>query len=180
MPETQAFSASRSVWTPPSGTLGELVEAAYSRARSQGGREQQWLERAESAPPAPPFRQALRLGTVAVIAEVKRKSPSQGSIKPGLEAGDQARCYAGAGAAAVSVLTEPDRFGGSLADLTDVISAVSVPVLRKDFIVAACQLYEARALGASAALLIARALSPSALAQLHEIGTSMGLDLLVE
>jgi indole-3-glycerol phosphate synthase len=115
-----------------------------------------------------------------VIAEVKRRSPSKGDINPEMNAVTRAGSYASAGAAAISVLTEPNRFGGSLKDLSDVAAAVAVPVLRKDFIVSAVQLYEARASGASAALLIARALKPNALKQLHEVGSAIGLDLLVE
>jgi indole-3-glycerol phosphate synthase len=180
MPETQAFSASRSVWTEPSGTLGELVRAASARALADAKHERDWRERAEAAPPAPSLRAALRQSTVGVIAEVKRRSPSKGAINPALNAADQALCYADAGAVAVSVLTEPDWFGGSTTDLSEVASVVSVPVLRKDFIVAPGQLYEARARGASAALLIVRALSHAALAQLHAVGLSVGLELLVE
>ena len=139
-----------------------------------------WREKAESGPSRPAFRDALRGPTVAVIAEIKRSSPSKGSINPELDAKSRARSYAESGAAAISVLTEPLRFGGSVSDLSDVAGAVMVPVLRKDFIVAAVQLYEARARGASAALLIVRALPPEALVELHDIGSRIGLDLLVE
>lgn len=180
MPETQAFSVPRSVWTPPSGTLGELVAAAYARAAAQAHEEDTWRARAENAAAVASFRNALLLPTVAVIAEIKRSSPSKGSINPNLDAVSRAQSYAAAGAAAVSVLTEPDRFGGSTSDLLSVADAVSVPVLRKDFIVASIQLYEARASGAAAALLIVRALPPKALAELHDIGSRIGLDLLVE
>jgi indole-3-glycerol phosphate synthase len=117
---------------------------------------------------------------VAVIAEVKRRSPSKGSINPAIDAVAQAAAYAAAGAAAVSVLTEPEHFGGSTADLEQVAAATSVPVLRKDFIVAAVQLHEARARGASAALLIVRALPQDAFVELFDVGTAIGLDLLVE
>lgn len=180
MPETQAFSAPRSVWTPPTGTLGELVAAAYARAAGQSHQEDSWRARAEQGNAVASFRDALLRPTVGVIAEIKRRSPSKGSINPCLDAVAQARSYAGAGAAAISVLTEPDRFGGSVSDLSSVAHAVSVPVLRKDFIVASVQLFEARARGASAALLIVRALPPDALVELHDIGTRIGLDLLVE
>lgn len=180
MPETQAFSAPRSVWTPPSGTLGELVAAAYARAAAQSADESMWQLRAEEAPPVPSFRAALRGSTVAVIAEIKRSSPSRGAINPALDAVKRARSYASAGAAAISVLTEPDRFGGACSDLSDVAGAVALPVLRKDFIVSSVQLYEARARGASAALLIVRALPSDALLELHDVGTRIGLDLLVE
>jgi indole-3-glycerol phosphate synthase len=115
-----------------------------------------------------------------VIAEIKRRSPSKGAINVSMNAVSRAIEYASAGAAAISVLTEPDRFGGAATDLSDIASGVRVPVLRKDFIVSSVQLYEARALGASAALLIVRALPHSALVELHETGTRIGLDLLVE
>lgn len=180
MPETQAFSALRTVWTPPSGTLGELVAAAYARASAQAAEEGMWRSKAESAPAARSFREALCRPTVAVIAEIKRKSPSKGSINPDMDAALRARQYAESSAAAISVLTEPDRFGGSMTDLSDVAAAVSVPILRKDFIVASVQLYEARARGASAALLIVRALPFEALLELHDTGSRIGLDLLVE
>ena len=163
MPETQAFSSSRSVWTQPTGTLGELVAAAYVRALDLLPHEEALAKAAKSAPAVPSFRDALRRKTVGIIAEVKRRSPSGGSINLELNALSRARSYADSGAAAISVLTEPERFGGSIADLADVAGGVSVPVLRKDFIVAPVQLYEARANGASAALLIARALSLPAL-----------------
>ena len=180
MPETQAFSAPRRSWTPPSGTLGELVQASFSRALALLAHEEELLDAARSAPPAPSFREALLRPTVGIIAEVKRRSPSKGSINPNLDALSRASCYAEAGAAAVSVLTEPERFGGSIRDLREVARGVPIPVLRKDFIVAPVQLHEARANGASAALLIARALSMPALPELIEAGTEIGLDLLVE
>lgn len=180
MPETQAFSAPRSVWTPPSGTLGELVVAAHARVAAQIQEDREWRARAEERPAARSFRDALLGPYVAVIAEIKRRSPSRGAIRPDMDAVARARSYADAGAAAISVLTEPERFGGCVEDLSEVASAVEVPVLRKDFIVAAAQLHEARARGASAALLIVRALGPVALAQLHDAGSRIGLDLLVE
>jgi indole-3-glycerol phosphate synthase len=115
-----------------------------------------------------------------VIAEVKRASPSAGAIKAGLDAVAQARIYAGAGAAAISVLTDGPGFGGSLADLAAVRAAVDVPLLRKDFVVDAYQLLEARAHGADAALLIVAALDEAALrALLAECG-ALGLAALVE
>lgn len=180
MPETQAFSTPRSLWTPPSGTLGGLVAAAYTRAAARAAESHGWHQRAEMAPAVPSFRAALRRPHVAVIAELKRRSPSKGIINPALDAPSRAQSYVAAGASALSVLTEPDRFGGSTSDLSAVAAAVSVPLLRKDFIVASVQLYEARARGASAALLIVRALPQEALVELHDIGSSIGLDLLVE
>ncbi len=117
---------------------------------------------------------------VSVIAEVKRRSPSMGSINASLTAAAQASAYAAGGAAAVSVLTEPVHFGGSLDDLRDARAAAGVPLLRKDFHVDELQLLEARAAGASAALLIARAVPPDTLHRLVAFALSMDLEPLVE
>ena len=104
-----------------------------------------------------------------IIAEVKRSSPSAGSISQGADAVSTARVYEKAGAAAISVLTEPDYFKGSLQDLIDVVANVSIPVLRKDFTVDRHQIYEAAAAGASAVLLIVAALEMSELSELRTI-----------
>jgi indole-3-glycerol phosphate synthase len=114
-----------------------------------------------------------------VIAEVKRASPSKGPIAPGLDAAAQARAYQHGGAAAVSVLTEPTRFAGSLDDLA-AVSATGVSALRKDFIVDRYQIWEARAAGAAAVLLIVAALDDRTLAGLHDEAATAGLDALVE
>ena len=127
-----------------------------------------------------PFAASLRRGHVGVIAEVKRRSPSKGWINRDLSAEDQARDYELGGAAAVSVLTEPLHFGGSTDDLSAVLAAVALPVLKKDFHVQPIQLVEARALGASAALIIARALAPDLLRTMVDAGRDLGLELLVE
>lgn len=176
MPETQA----RSSWSPPTGTLGELIRAAEVRALRLESEARAWRERAESAPRPASFRDALLGGTVAVIAEVKRRSPSRGSINPDIDAVSQAAAYQAGGAAAISVLTEPDRFGGSDDDLVRIAAAVSIPLLKKDFHVSAAQLCQARALGASAALLIARALEPVRLEELVNVAAEIGLEALVE
>jgi indole-3-glycerol phosphate synthase len=131
-------------------------------------------------PQAPAFAAALRGPTVRVIAELKRRSPSKGAINEGLDAPSRAAEYARGGAAALSILTEPTRFGGSLDDLTSVRPAVTVPLLRKDFITHEVQLLEARAAGASAVLLIARALAPDRLATLAVAARRRGLECLVE
>ncbi|MEO7103560.1 MAG: indole-3-glycerol-phosphate synthase [Gemmatimonadaceae bacterium] len=180
MPETQGITTSRRIWTPPSGTLGGLVAAAYARAAAQGREALHWNDLATTAAAGPSFRDALSRPAVAVIAEVKRRSPSKGIINPEIQAPAQARLYVEAGAAAISVLTESEHFGGSMADLEVVAATVAVPVLRKDFIVSTVQLYEARARGAAAALLIVRALPRGALVELHDVGSAIGLDLLVE
>ncbi len=116
---------------------------------------------------------------VALIAEVKRASPSKGDLAPHLDAVDQARAYVDGGAHAISVLTEPDRFKGSLDDLRDV-AALGTPALRKDFTVDPYQVWEARAHGASGVLLIVAALTDDDLASLHAEAGEAGLTALVE
>jgi indole-3-glycerol phosphate synthase len=140
------------------------------------------LRRAEERPARPGrFRSALsRTDRVNLIAECKRRSPSRGVIRGDYDAVAIARAYATAGAAAISVLTEPTFFDGSLHDLEAVCTAVDVPVLRKDFIVAEYQLLEARAAGADAVLLIVAALSPGDLRALAGRAAALGLDALVE
>ena len=131
-----------------------------------------------AAPPS--FSGALRRVDVAVVAEVKRRSPSLGAINAGLNAADQAAAFVKGGAAAVSILTEPLRFGGSSGDLTAARARVAVPLLRKDFLIDVVQLIEARALGASAVLLIVRALDPGSLRELVEAAAALQLEPLVE
>ncbi len=133
-----------------------------------------------AASPVPDFTEALRRSSVAVIAEVKRRSPSLGAIDESLDPVRLAGEYASGGAAAISVLTEPGHFGGSLDDLMRVAGAVDVPVLRKDFVVDRLQLLEARAAGAAAVLLIVRAMAPKELARLHAAARDLGLGVLVE
>lgn len=170
-------------WSPPTGVLGRIVAESMARVaelRSDPARGRALERELPSAPSVPSFRDALLGENVAVIAEVKRRSPSKGEINPALSAADQARAYAAGGAAAISVLTEPAHFAGSLDDLRDVSAAVELPVLRKDFLVDELQLLEARAAGAAAVLLIARALSPALLARLFGFAREAGLGVLVE
>ncbi|MFA4966157.1 MAG: indole-3-glycerol-phosphate synthase, partial [Thermoleophilia bacterium] len=117
---------------------------------------------------------------LAIIAEVKRRSPSKGDLAPGLDAVAQARAYEAAGADAISVLTEPESFGGSLGDLRSVAAAVRIPVLRKDFIIDPYQVWEAADAGAAAVLLIAAALPGHTLGLLLDECLDCGLDALVE
>jgi indole-3-glycerol phosphate synthase len=126
------------------------------------------------------FEAALRGGTIALIAEIKRASPSKGWLRANLDAGALARSYAQGGAAAISVLTEPTFFHGSFGDLSAVREAVKLPLLCKDFIFDRYQIYEARANGADAVLLIAGILSPSELSTLVERSHRLGLSALVE
>jgi indole-3-glycerol phosphate synthase len=117
---------------------------------------------------------------VAVIAEVKRSSPSKGAINLGLQLDSQIRAYERGGAAAVSILTEPTRFSGSNHDLESACAIASIPLLKKDFHVDPLQIIEARALGASAALVIARAVGPDRMRTLLETAREVGLETLVE
>ena len=132
-------------------------------------------------PRAGVFRRALtRADRINVIAECKRRSPSRGVLRDEYDPASIAASYERAGAAAVSVLTEPAFFDGSLEHLVAVRRATSLPVLRKDFIVDRYQILEARASGADAILLIVAGLSPPALATLHRLAVDAGLDVLVE
>jgi indole-3-glycerol phosphate synthase len=127
------------------------------------------------------FADALsRRDTLNVIAECKRRSPSKGVLRADYDPVTIARGYAEAGAAAISVLTEPTFFDGALEHLADVHAAVDVPLLRKDFVVSEYQVLEARAAGASAVLLIVAALTPEELTALTQQAKTWGLDVLVE
>lgn len=137
-------------------------------------------ERARLCPPALDAVAAFRQPNVGVIAEIKRASPSRGAMAAIADAGALAGEYAAGGAHAISVLTEPCYFRGSLDDLDSVRAAVDVPVLRKDFVLSSYQLWEARAHGADLVLLIVAALEQNALIGLHERAESLGMSVLVE
>jgi indole-3-glycerol phosphate synthase len=126
------------------------------------------------------FDALSRLDAFNVIAECKRRSPSRGVLRAEYDPAAIAAGYAAAGAAAISVLTEPTFFDGALDHLKAVRAAVDVPLLRKDFIVSEYQLFEAKAAGADAVLLIVAALRPAELKVLHDHATRYGLDALVE
>jgi indole-3-glycerol phosphate synthase len=117
---------------------------------------------------------------MAVIAEIKRRSPSRGLLRRDFDPVGIAREYQRAGAAALSVLTDKKYFGGSARILRDVRKATRLPILRKDFMVDAYQIYESRLLGADAILLIARALSRAALKRFHALAGKLGLETLFE
>jgi indole-3-glycerol phosphate synthase len=136
--------------------------------------------RAADVPPAKDALAALRAPGVGVIAEVKRRSPSKGALASISDPAALAAAYESGGARMISVLTEQRRFGGSLKDLDDVRAAVSVPVLRKDFVVGSYQVHEARAHGADVVLLIVAALEQNALIGLLERIESLGMTALVE
>jgi indole-3-glycerol phosphate synthase len=127
-----------------------------------------------------PFSEALTRPGMSVIAEHKRRSPSAGAIREGATVSDVVRAYERGGAAALSILTEPHHFGGSLDDLREARAATRLPILRKDFLVDPYQLYESAAAGADAVLLIVAALERPVLAALHEEARAIDLDVLVE
>jgi indole-3-glycerol phosphate synthase len=178
--------------------LATIVAATRRIVEVRGGREPlaALAARAERRPSdAGRFRTALEVPAsvgaaseetsghgpaVRIIAECKRRSPSRGVLRAVYDPVAIARAYQAAGAAALSVLTEPTFFDGALEHLQAVREATTIPVLRKDFVVSEYQLFEARAAGAHAVLLIAAALEPHLLATLHARATALGLDVLVE
>jgi indole-3-glycerol phosphate synthase len=161
------------------GFLTDLLGDLRRRLERDPLDESELLAIAMHLPPPRPFEGSLRRTRPAVIAEYKRSSPSAGVIAEPDVAG-QARAYEEGGAAAISVLTEPTRFDGALADLRAVRLAVDLPVLRKDFLVHPAQVIESRAAGADAVLLIAAALSELELKAMLAVANDLGLDALVE
>ena len=160
--------------------LDDILAVADDRARNADLELPDLIERAGLQPPVRGFRHALGADGLSVIAEIKRRSPSAGVIASQLDPVVQAISYEAGGAAAISVLTEPEFFSGSLADLEAVRSAVSVPVLRKDFTLNAAQIWEARAAGADAVLLIVAALDDDTLKSLVATADDVGIDAIVE
>jgi len=139
------------------------------------------IAQASAMPPTRGFRAALATGDeLRVISEIKRRSPSKGALNADLDPAVLARQYESGGARCLSVLTDAEHFGGSVADLQAARSACTLPVIRKDFTVSARDVCDARIMGADCVLLIAAALSPSELAEYHSLATQIGLDVLVE
>ncbi|CAN5677234.1 indole-3-glycerol phosphate synthase TrpC [soil metagenome] len=139
------------------------------------------MERARLAPPPREFVAALTAATdLAVIAEIKRRSPSKGALHLDLDAAGLARTYGRGGAVCLSVLTDEAFFGGSVDDLTAAREATELPVLRKDFTVSAHDVVDARLMGADAVLLIAAALHVRELVEYHQLASELGLAALVE
>jgi indole-3-glycerol phosphate synthase len=161
--------------------LEEILESTRrSLAALQGRRARLEREIRSSRVARPSFQAALRRSTVAIIAEVKRRSPSAGTIRQDLDPGERAALYAASGASAISVLTDGPYFGGSVEDLKAATEQCALPVLRKDFILDEVQVLESRAAGAAAVLLIVRALGRSRLDTLLRYTAELGLDALVE
>ncbi len=162
------------------GFLSDLLERTRRELELRPLDDGALMARAMARPPARDFERALRARAPAMIAEVKRASPSAGPIDEAADPADLAVAYAAGGAAAVSVLTEPLHFHGSLADLEAVRIRVEVPVLRKDFLVHPSQVIESRARGADAVLLISAALPGRELETMLGIARELGMGALVE
>ena len=159
-------------------------KAEEVRERSAALPRRELAARCEGLPPTRGFADAVQAkisaGQAAVIAEVKKASPSKGLIRPDFDPAQIARSYERGGAACLSVLTDVDFFQGHDEYLRQARAACALPVLRKDFVVDAWQVYEARAIGADCILLIVAALGDAALAELSNLAMDLGMDVLVE
>jgi indole-3-glycerol phosphate synthase len=160
--------------------LDDILAVADRRAIEARARLDEFRSRAADGPPARSLTTALQRPGLSVIAEIKRRSPSAGVIDGRLDPVHRARAYEDGGCAAISVLTEPEFFDGSLGDLVAVRAAVDVPVLRKDFTRDPAQVWEARAFGADAVLLIVAALDDAALEACLAEAEVAGVDAIVE
>lgn len=165
--------------------MATYLDHILARHREIAGTDERKLDqlvaRAREQPPTRGFRAALSgRERLAVISEVKRRSPSKGDLFAGLDPAVLAGQYEAGGASCLSVLTDEEFFGGSADDLRVAREACSLPVLRKDFTVGAHDVADARLMGADCVLLIAAALEPALLAELHAFAVDLGLDVLVE
>ena len=160
--------------------LDSIIEGVREDLAARRGSMGALHERIDAQAPALDAHSFLSRNEMNVIAEVKRSSPSKGNLAPISDPAALAEKYQEAGAAAVSVLTEQRRFGGSLADLDAVRSRIEIPVLRKDFMVDEYQFLEARAHGADIVLLIVAALSKSQLKDFYDLATELGMASLIE
>lgn len=161
--------------------LTRIVATKHREVERLRSREDEVMRAVASAPSVRSLEGALRsAGGVGLIAEVKRRSPGAGEIRPGLDPVELATAYASAGACALSVLTDQEYFGGSLEDLRRIREALPIPLLRKDFLVDRLQLLEARGAGADAVLLIVRILDDDRLGELLALSEELGMSALVE
>jgi len=159
----------------------DRIVAAHRRAAAADTRTLDELERAALAGrPVRPFRAALVTPGIGVIAEIKRRSPSKGDLAPDLVPAVLAKAYADGGADCLSVLTDVEFFGGAPDDLAEARNAVDLPILRKDFTVSEADVYDARAMGADAVLLIVAALSQAELSALRLLAHQLDMAALVE
>jgi len=159
--------------------LSSMAEASRARVSIARDREADHVLRQRALSRPSPLRLTRHPDGFDLIAEIKRRSPSAGVLIPS-HVVQQAAAYASAGVMAISVLTEPDAFDGSLADLERVATAVQLPIMRKDFLVDPYQLLEARAAGASGALMIVRMLETARLIEMLETAAEMDLFILLE
>ncbi len=161
--------------------LDRILERHRETAAADPRPIERLLDEARAMEPTRGFRAALegreRLG---VIAEIKRRSPSKGDLNAGLDPAEMAATYERGGASCLSVLTDVEHFGGSVADLQAARAACALPVIRKDFTVDERDVLDARIMGADCVLLIAAALDPAELAGFHALAIDVGLDVLVE
>jgi indole-3-glycerol phosphate synthase len=163
--------------------LDKIVAHHRDRAAADKRNLDDLIVAARAMPAARGFRARLQAESVdrlAVIAEIKRRSPSKGDLNPGLDPAVMADVYERCGATAMSVLTDAPHFGGSVDDLQVARGACGLPVIRKDFTVDARDVCDARLMGADCVLLIAAALSSDEVVDFHSVATSVGLDVLVE
>jgi indole-3-glycerol phosphate synthase len=161
--------------------LDDILAVHRARAAADDRSTDALFARAMAADPARGFAEALcGEDGVGIIAEIKRRSPSKGPLAPDLDPATLARAYESGGASCLSVLTDRPHFGGSPADLVAARAAVTIPVLRKDFTVDVRDLFDARLMGADAALLIVAALDDDELVEFVAMGERIGLGCLVE
>jgi indole-3-glycerol phosphate synthase len=162
--------------------LENLTAATWKRLEERRRRVslEELIERAAEPRIERPFAEALSRPGTSVIAEYKRRSPSAGPIREGTGVTDIVHQYERGGAAALSILTDEDHFGGKLSDLVEARSVTDLPILRKDFTVDPYQVYEAKAAGADAVLLVVAALSPEMLGTLYDLTRELDLDAIVE
>lgn len=164
-------------------TLKEIVQKKKEKIllAKQGLSEEELKAKIQGLSPTRPFLAAInKPRTISLIAEIKKASPSRGVIRQDFSPAEVARIYQDAGVQAISVLTEEDFFLGNVAYLSAVKNAVSIPILRKDFILESYQVYESRFFGADAILLIAELLTKDSLAELAAIASELGMACLVE
>lgn len=163
--------------------LAKILDRHRAAAQSDSRRLSQLIDKAKTVAPTRGFIQRLRddsLHQLAVIAEIKRRSPSKGVLREGIDASELARSYESGSASCLSVLTDDVSFGGSVEDLLQARVATAMPVLRKDFTVSELDVCDARIMGADCVLLIAAALSQPELVAFHQLAIEIGLDVLVE